>query len=70
MLARKVAPGLTTAYLSAIHEKGEWTAFQHRLDSAAAKGDEMWLDDGVLGAKAAFALFAQAGADETAKMYG
>ena len=70
MLARKVALGLPTAYLSATHEKGEWIDFQHRLDSAAAQGDEMWLDDAVLGAKAAFALFAQAGAAETAMIYG
>lgn len=62
MLSRQVAPDLPRAYLSAAHGKGEWIAFQHALDSAGAEGGEGWLDDAVQGAQAAFALFAQAGA--------
>lgn len=61
MLARQVGPGLPRAYLTAAHGKGEWIAFQRALDSAAAEGGEGWLEDAVQGARAAFALFAQAG---------
>ena len=43
MLARKVAPDLPTAYLSAVHGKGEWIAFQHALDSAGAEGGEEFI---------------------------
>ncbi|AOF97382.1 biliverdin-producing heme oxygenase [Sphingobium sp. RAC03] len=70
MLARKVAPDLPTAYLSAVHGKGEWIAFQHALDSAGAEGGEGWLDDAVQGAQAAFALFSQAGTAERATAHG
>lgn len=70
MLARKVAPGLPTAYLSAVHGKGEWIAFQQALDSAAPQGDDAWLDDAVEGARAAFSIFAQAGAPEQAAVHG
>ena len=61
MLARRVGADLPTAYLSAVHGKGEWIAFQHALDAAAAEGGEGWLDDAVQGAQTAFALFAAAG---------
>lgn len=61
MLARQVAEGLPKAYLSAVHGKGEWAQFQHAMDNAAAAADGHWLEDAVLGARAAFALFAQAG---------
>lgn len=60
MLARQVGPDLPKAYLSAAHGKGEWKAFQHRLDKAAGEGDPHWLDNAIAGARAAFALFAQA----------
>nr|WP_262504389.1 biliverdin-producing heme oxygenase [Sphingobium sp. KCTC 72723] len=66
MLARQVGKGLPIAYLSAVHGKGEWKDFQAALESAALKGGEGWLDDAVQGAQAAFALFAQAGADRVA----
>jgi heme oxygenase len=62
MLSRQVGADLPKAYLSAVHGKGEWTAFQRALDGAAAEGGEGWLGDAVQGARAAFALFAQAGA--------
>lgn len=61
MLARQVAEGLPKAYLSAAHGKGEWARFQQVMDEAAAEGGEHWLDDAVIGARAAFALFAEAG---------
>jgi heme oxygenase len=66
MLARQVGDGLPRAYLGATHGKGEWIAFQRALDSAAAEGGEGWLEDAVQGARAAFALFAQAGEAERA----
>jgi len=62
MLARQVGADLPRAYLSATHGKGDWIAFQRALDGAAAEGGEGWLGDAVQGARAAFALFAQAGA--------
>lgn len=61
MLARQVGEGLPKAYLSAAHGKGEWAQFQRAMDEAAAEGGAHWLDGAVLGARAAFALFAQAG---------
>lgn len=70
MLSRQVAPDLPRAYLSAVHGKGEWKAFQAALDSAAAEGGEGWLDDAVQGAQAAFALFAQAGNAQAASADG
>lgn len=66
MLARQVGAGLPIAYLSAVHGKGEWKAFQAALEDAAVKGGEGWLDDAVQGARAAFALFAQAGGQQVA----
>jgi heme oxygenase len=70
MLSRQVGDGLPRAYLSAVHGKGEWIAFQRALDSAAAEGGEGWLDDAVQGALAAFALFAQAGEAEKISVHG
>ena len=70
MLARRVAPGLPHAYLSAVHGKGGWVAFQQALDRAAADGGEDWLDDAVQGAQAAFALFAAATRAELATAHG
>ncbi|BAI98084.1 hypothetical protein Sj15T_24820 [Sphingobium sp. TA15] len=69
MLARRVGPGLPRAYLSAVHEKGGWAAFQRRLDDAAAEGGEPWIDDAIRGAQAAFGLFAAA-AGGTAPAHG
>jgi len=61
MLARQVADDLPRAYLSAVHGKGGWVAFQQQLDNAAAEGDAAWLDEAIAGAQAAFTLF-EAGA--------
>lgn len=59
LLARRVAAGLPRAYLSAIHLPGEWRAFTHALDQAAAD-DRGWIGDAIDGAKRAFALYAGA----------
>ena len=69
-LARRVGPGLPSAYLSATHDKGEWLAFQRALDGAAAEGGEGWLNDAVQGALAAFALFAAGAAAQKAVAHG
>ena len=58
MLERRVAPGLPRAYLSAVHDRGGWIAFQQSLDEAADGGGEDWINGAVQGAEAAFALFA------------
>ncbi|WP_232307513.1 biliverdin-producing heme oxygenase [Sphingobium chungbukense] len=58
MLARQVGDGLPHAYLSAIHDKGGWTAFQQALDAAADPGGAAWIDEAIRGAQAAFGLFA------------
>lgn len=62
MLARRVPADLPRAYLSAVHEKGGWAAFQASMEEAAAAGGDTWTADAVAGAQAAFALFATAGA--------
>lgn len=67
MLERRVAPGLPRAYLSAVHGKGGWLAFQQSLDAAADGGDEDWVVGAIRGAEAAFALFAAAAASERAQ---
>jgi len=70
MLSRRVAPGLPKAYLSAVHEKGGWAAFQAELDAAAAQSNDVWVDGAVEGAQAALALFGAAGMCEGAASYG
>lgn len=64
MLERQVAPGLPRAYLSAVHGRGGWIAFQQSLDEAAEEGGQDWIDGAIQGAEAAFALFAAAAAAE------
>lgn len=63
MLARRVAPGLPRAYLSAVHGHGGWLAFQQSLEAASENGDEDWIEGAIRGAEAAFALFAAAAVD-------
>ncbi|WP_340264787.1 biliverdin-producing heme oxygenase [Sphingobium mellinum] len=70
MLERRVAPGLPRAYLSSVHDRGGWVAFQQSLDRAAEEGGETWVDDAIKGAEAAFALFATAAATEQAADHG
>lgn len=59
LLARRIAAGLPQAYLSAVHLPGEWRAFTHALDAAAAH-DRRWIDAAIAGAKRAFTLYARA----------
>lgn len=63
-LARKVAADLPRAYLSAVHEKGGWAAFQAQLDDAALSGGPDWTDEAIAGARHAFTLFAAAARSE------
>ncbi len=61
MLARRVAPTLPTAYLSAVHLKGEWLALLTAFDARAAIEPPEWMTEAVDGAKRAFTLFRDAG---------
>lgn len=70
MLARRVAADLPRAYLSAVHEKGGWVAFQQQLDVQADQGGDAWIDGAVRGAEAAFALFEAAAQQETVAANG
>ncbi|WP_150290475.1 biliverdin-producing heme oxygenase [Sphingobium estronivorans] len=70
VLARRVAPDLPHAYLSAAHEKGGWIAFQHSLDNAAEQGGEPWIEEAIRGAEAAFDLFAAAAGSEKISVHG
>ncbi|AMK16939.1 putative heme oxygenase [Sphingobium sp. MI1205] len=70
MLERRVPPGLPRAYLSSVHGKGGWIAFQDALDRAADGGGDAWIDDAIRGAEAAFALFAAGAAAEQVGTHG
>ena len=70
MLERRVPPGLPRAYLSSVHGRGGWIAFQQALDAAAEEGGEQWVDDAIRGAEAAFALFAAAANGEQVAGHG
>ncbi len=66
VLARRVDASLPTAYLSAVHEKGGWIAFQAALDEAGQTGGDAWTDAATRGALAAFGLFERAAMAEGA----
>lgn len=70
LLERRVPPGLPRAYLSSVHEKGGWIAFQDALDRAADGGGDEWIDGAIRGAEAAFALFAAGAAAEQVCKHG
>lgn len=70
VLERRVATGLPRAYLSSVHEKGGWQAFQQSLDAAAEGEGDDWIGEAVQGAEAAFALFAAAASSEQALTHG
>ena len=70
MLERRVAPGLPRAYLSAVHGRGGWVAFQQSLDAAAQEGGDAWVGGAIAGAEAAFALFAAAATAERGNAHG
>jgi heme oxygenase len=58
MLARRVAADLPHAYLSAIHDPGEWRAFGQAMDAAAQ--DERWIARAIASARRVFDLYAEA----------
>jgi heme oxygenase len=66
LLAKRVGQGLPVAYLSAVHEPGEWRAMRQAIDRAADGQDKGWLEEMVAGAQATFALYAAAARDERA----
>ena len=70
MLERRVAPGLPRAYLSCVHDRGGWIAFQQSLDAAAEEGGDAWVDEAIRGAEAAFALFAAAATSASVSSHG
>ncbi|MEH3158709.1 MAG: biliverdin-producing heme oxygenase [Sphingomonas taxi] len=61
LLARSVGEGLPVAYLSARHEAGEWRELLARIETRAAASDTAWRGAAIAGARATFALYAQAG---------
>jgi heme oxygenase len=63
MLAKRVGEGLPTSYLSAVHQQGEWRGLLAAIDAQAAAEPSAWLDDALAGARRAFDLFAEAGAN-------
>ncbi|MGU3390017.1 biliverdin-producing heme oxygenase [Sphingomonas sp. M1A8_2b] len=58
MLSRSVPDGMPKAYLGAKHLSGEWRALLAALDSESS--DEAWVEQAIVGAKAAFALYRSA----------
>ncbi|OWK32967.1 biliverdin-producing heme oxygenase [Sphingomonas mucosissima] len=64
LLAKRVGPGLPAAYLSAVHQPGEWRAIRQAIDAAAVDRDEDWLSQMVAGARATFDLYEAASAPE------
>ncbi|WP_294271225.1 biliverdin-producing heme oxygenase [uncultured Sphingomonas sp.] len=58
MLARQVGEGLPRAYLESGFGPGEWRAFRHALDEAAA--DAAWIDRALAAAEEVFALYGRA----------
>ncbi|WP_380783719.1 biliverdin-producing heme oxygenase [Sphingomonas sp. R86520] len=58
MLSRSVPKGMPSAYLGAKHLPGEWRDLLAAIDAQAA--DEAWVEQAVVGAKAAFALYRSA----------
>jgi heme oxygenase len=59
MLAKRVPPGMPSAYLSATHLPGEWRAFGQALD-AAAGDDPAWIVRAVAAANGVFNLYREA----------
>ena len=62
LLARRVAEGMPCAYLSAVHEPGEWRTIRSAIDAAATGQAEAWHDAMVAGALDVFGLY-EAAAD-------
>ncbi|MEG3160386.1 biliverdin-producing heme oxygenase [Sphingomonas sp. LB2R24] len=58
MLSRSVPDGMPSAYLGAKHLSGEWRALLAAIDGETA--DEAWVEQAIVGAKAAFELYRRA----------
>ena len=58
MLSRSVPDGMPSAYLGAKHLSGEWRALLTAIDGETA--DEAWVEQAIVGAKAAFDLYRRA----------
>ena len=58
MLSRSVPDGMPSAYLGAKHLSGEWRALLAAIDGEPA--DEAWIEEAIVGAKAAFELYRRA----------
>ncbi len=58
MLSRSVPDGMPSAYLGAKHLSGEWRALLTAIDGEPA--DEAWVEQAIVGAKAAFDLYRRA----------
>ncbi|MDF2493225.1 biliverdin-producing heme oxygenase [Sphingomonas sp.] len=65
LLARRVAAGMPHAYLSAVHEPGEWRAIRTAIDQAAAGRNDEWHEAMITGALQTFELY-EAAAHEPA----
>jgi heme oxygenase len=57
MLAKRVPADWPHAYLSAVHEPGEWRAIRSAIDSAAEGQGRAWLDAMLAGARQTFASY-------------
>lgn len=57
ILAKRVGAGLPHAYLSAVHQPGEWRTIRTAIDTAAAPQDEAWHAAMIAGALDTFALY-------------
>ena len=58
MLSRSVPEGMPSAYLESKHLSGEWRALLAAIDGEPA--DEAWIEEAIVGAKAAFELYRRA----------
>ena len=58
MLSRSVPVDMPSAYLGAKHLSGEWRALLAAIDNEPA--DEAWVEQAIVGARAAFDLYRRA----------
>lgn len=58
MLSRSVPEGMPSAYLGSKHLSGEWRALLAAIDDKPA--DDAWIEQAIVGAKAAFDLYRRA----------
>ncbi len=58
MLSRSVPEGMPSAYLGSKHLSGEWRALLAAIDEEPA--DDAWIEQAIVGAKAAFDLYRRA----------